>query len=131
MISTLDKNSVEDNNYAMDIFSIVNTFGLVLDLLGVIVMVLGVFVCTILFVSKWAHDGSIQPSYKAYRRNMGRVILIGLEILVAGDIIRSVAGQPTFTSVGILAIIVLVRSFLSITFEMEVDGKWPWDKTNR
>jgi uncharacterized membrane protein len=57
---------------------------------------------------------------------VGRAILLGLEFLVGGDIIRTVAVSPTFTSVGVLALIVLVRTFLSFSLEVELDGRWPW-----
>jgi uncharacterized membrane protein len=57
-------------------------------------------------------------------------VLLGLELLVAGDIIRSVAISPSFESVGVLAVIVVVRSFLSTTLEMEISGRWPWQRTN-
>jgi uncharacterized membrane protein len=64
--------------------------------------------------------------YRLYRQSLGRAILLGLEFLVAGDIIRTVAVSPTFTSVGVLAVIVLVRTFLSFSLEVELEGRWPW-----
>lgn len=72
-------------------------------------------------------DPSID-SYRELRRTIGRSILLGLELLVAGDIIRTVAIAPTFTSVGVLAAIVAVRTFLSFTLEVEVTARWPWQK---
>ncbi len=65
---------------------------------------------------------------RAYRRNLGRSILLGLEFLVAADIIKTVAVTPTFTSVGVLAIIVLIRTFLSWSLQLEIEGRWPWQK---
>lgn len=64
--------------------------------------------------------------YSDYRRQLSRAILLGLEFLVAADIIRTVAIKPTFTSVGILGAIVIIRTFLSFTLEVEVSGRWPW-----
>jgi uncharacterized membrane protein len=64
--------------------------------------------------------------YERVRRQVGRSILLGLEVLVAGDIIRTVATDPSFTSVGVLALIVGIRTFLSFTLELEVTGRWPW-----
>jgi uncharacterized membrane protein len=55
-------------------------------------------------------------------------VLLGLELLVAGDIIRTVAIEPTFESVGVLAAIVAVRTFLSFALEVELTGRWPWDR---
>lgn len=54
------------------------------------------------------------------------MILLGLEVLVAGDIIRTVAGKPTFTTVGVLAVIVAIRTFLSLELELEIEGRFPW-----
>ena len=67
-------------------------------------------------------------SYRCYRQGVGRAILLGLEFLVAGDIIRTVAVDPTFTSVGVLAAIVVIRTFLSFSLEVELDGRWPWQR---
>lgn len=72
------------------------------------------------------HDGTADERYRSVRRRLGRSILLGLEFLVAGDIVRSVVVSPSFRSVGILAIIVVIRSFLSTTLEMEISGTLPW-----
>ena len=65
-------------------------------------------------------------AYRVYRQQVGKAILLGLEFLVAGDIIRTVAVAPTFAGVGVLAILVVVRTFLSFTLDVELTGKWPW-----
>ena len=62
----------------------------------------------------------------AFRRMLGRSILAGLELLVAADIIRTVAIEPTLENVAVLGLIVLIRTFLSMSLEVEIDGKWPW-----
>jgi uncharacterized membrane protein len=72
--------------------------------------------------------GGQAHSYEELRRSLGRSILLGLEILVAADIIRTIAITPTFTSVGVLGLIVVVRTFLSFSLEAELDGQWPWRK---
>lgn len=59
---------------------------------------------------------------------LGRAILLGLEFLVAGDIIRTVAISPTISSVGVLAVIVLIRTVLSATLTVEIEGRWPWQR---
>ncbi len=69
---------------------------------------------------------SSDDRYRSLRRRIGRGILLGLELLVAGDIIRTVAVEPTFASVGVLGLIVLVRTFLSFALEVELTGRWPW-----
>ena len=67
----------------------------------------------------------------AFRKTLGRSILTGLELLVAADIIRTVAVEPTMESVLVLGLIVLIRTFLSFSLEVEIDGKWPWQQARR
>jgi uncharacterized membrane protein len=69
-----------------------------------------------------------QGRYKALREDVGRAILLGLELLVAADIIRTVSEDPTLEGVVVLALIVLVRTFLSFTLQLELDGRWPWQR---
>jgi uncharacterized membrane protein len=69
--------------------------------------------------------------YRALRQRLGRAILLGLELLVAADIIRTVAVTPTFTSAGVLGIIVVIRTFLSFSLEVELEGRWPWQPKSR
>jgi len=66
--------------------------------------------------------------YRRFRQGLGQAILLGLELLVAGDIVRTVAANPTLNSVAVLAGIVLIRTFLSWTLEVEISGRWPWQK---
>ena len=70
----------------------------------------------------------VQPVlvFESYREHLSRGILLGLELLVAADIIRTLVVEPSFRSVGVLGLIVLVRTFLSFTLEVEVTGRWPW-----
>lgn len=67
-------------------------------------------------------------SYRAFRQDLGRAILLGLELLVGADIIRTVSEIPTLEKVLVLAIIVLIRTFLSFTLEVELEGRWPWQR---
>ncbi|MEQ7124188.1 DUF1622 domain-containing protein [Actinopolymorpha sp. B11F2] len=100
--------------------------GIGVDCVGVAAIVVGTLVSTVLAAIQLArHEAG---AYRVYRRRIGRSILLGLEFLVAGDIIRTVAVQPTFTSVGVLALIVAIRTFLSFSLELEVTGRWPWRK---
>jgi uncharacterized membrane protein len=72
-------------------------------------------------------DGS-EGLFGQIRQRLGRGILLGLEFLVAADIVHTVAVELSFTTVGVLAIIVLIRTFLSFTLEVELTGRWPWQK---
>jgi uncharacterized membrane protein len=65
-------------------------------------------------------------AYRAYRRQLGRSIILGLEFLIAGDIIRTVVVADTMENVAVLGLIILIRTFLSVTLHLEVEGRWPW-----
>ena len=67
----------------------------------------------------------------AFRRTLGRSILTGLELLVAADIIRTVSIEPTMENVLVLGLIVLIRTFLSMSLEVEINGRWPWQGSGR
>jgi uncharacterized membrane protein len=73
-------------------------------------------------------QGEASELVSMFRRMLGRSILTGLELLVAADIIRTVAIEPTMENVLVLGVIVLIRTFLSFSLEVEIDGKWPWQK---
>jgi uncharacterized membrane protein len=100
----------------------------VVELVGVLLILSGAAAATARFLAKWASTG-LDPAYKEYRQHLGRAILLGLEFLVAGDIINTVAVDPTFRSVGMLAGIVVIRTFLSFSLEVEIEGRWPWART--
>ncbi|MFD4429240.1 DUF1622 domain-containing protein [Nocardia sp. NPDC058497] len=112
----------------MEFTEIIETAGKVLDAAGVAAIVLGGLIGTIRFAREVAGRGDFDRAYRSYRRGLGRAILLGLEFLVAADIIRSVALSPSFTSVGVLALIVLVRTFLSYSLQLELTGRWPWQR---
>ncbi len=102
--------------------------GDILDTFGVLVIVIGVFLSTALIVVTAFRHRRLHHTFKVYRQNLSRSILIGLEFLVAGDIIRTVAGDLTLEGVAILAIIVAIRLVLGMSLEAEIDGRWPWEK---
>jgi len=102
--------------------------GQAIDLLGVAVIVVGTVLIMVRFVVDRFKHRSGPESYRQARLQLGKAILLGLELLVAGDIIRTVATSPTFVSVGVLAAIVAVRTFLSFTMMVELDGRWPWQR---
>lgn len=103
--------------------------GEAIDVAGVVAIVVGTVVATLLAGRDLLGRGSGErDTYESYRQRLGRSILLGLELLVAADIIKTVAITPTFESVGVLALIVLVRTFLSWSLELEISGRWPWQK---
>ncbi len=95
-----------------------------IDAVGVLVVVIGTIYATGRFVFR-RHETDSNP-YRVYRQNMGRAILLGLEFLVAGDIIRTVVVAPTVQNVLVLGMIVLIRTFLSLSLQVELEGRWPW-----
>ncbi len=103
---------------------IVEIVGKGVDAAGVAVVVIGLSWATSAFAIRGVRGGL--PAYRDYRQRIGRAILLGLELLVAGDIIRTVAVSPSFGSVGVLAVIVAIRTFLSFSLELELTGRWPW-----
>jgi uncharacterized membrane protein len=103
--------------------------GKVVDAAGVVVLVVGIAAVTVVALLR-RQAGDPLATYRRYRQSIGRVILLGLEILVAADIIRSVAVAPTFTSVGVLAVIVVIRTLLSFSLEVELEGRWPWQRAD-
>ncbi len=101
----------------------IDTIGKGVDVVGVATIVVGVVAATVLSLRDQMDAAS---RYRVFRRRMGRAILLGLELLVAADIIRTVAVTPTLESAGVLAIIVAIRTILSFSLEVELDGRWPW-----
>jgi hypothetical protein len=74
----------------------------------------------------WRLAGAADP-FRVLRANLGRVILLGLEVLIIADIIRTIVVDQSLESVGVLGLIVLIRIVLSFSLEVEIDGAWPWN----
>src|SRR5262252_6250091 len=100
-----------------------------IELVGVLLILGGAAAATARFLTRWVSTG-LDTAYREYRQQLGRAILLGLEFLVAGDIINTVAVDPTFRSVGVLAGIVAIRTFLSFSLEVEIEGRWPWARSD-
>ena len=91
-------------------------------------MLLGAIVSSLYFLWQLLNSGVLAETYHDYRANLGRGILLGLEFLVAADIIGTVAVEPTFENLGVLGLIVVIRTFLSFALEAEINGRWPWQE---
>ena len=89
---------------------------------GVLIIVVGIIWSTYLFVVRRTHLWD----YDRYKIHIGKSLLLGLEVLVAADIVKTIAIELTFTSLGLLAGLVVVRTFLSWTLVLEIEGRWPW-----
>jgi uncharacterized membrane protein len=100
----------------------VRTVGIGIDIFGVLIIVVGIAWSTYRFLQRRMEESH----YDAYKIRIGRSLLLGLEVLVAADIVKTIAIEPTFMSLGVLAGLVLVRTFLSWTLVLEIEGRWPW-----
>lgn len=101
--------------------------GYVLEAVGVITIIVGCLVATSWFLRNLRTMARL-VAYEDLRRDLGRSIVLGLEFLIAGDIIRTVTVSPTFESVAVLAAIVLIRTFLTMMLTLEIEGRWPWQR---
>lgn len=98
-----------------------------IELLGVLVIVCGVAASTVWSFGEMRR-GRFTDAFRSYRANLGRGILLGLEFLIAADIIGMVAIVPSFDRLGILAVIIVIRTFLSFSLQIEIEGRLPWQR---
>ena len=112
----------------MDYNHTIQVIGEVIDGAGVAVIAVGAAIAAGAAAVRLAHHET--GTYRRFRQELGQVILLGLEWLVAADIVRTVAAEPTLISVAVLAIIVVIRTFLSFSLEVELTGRWPWQQKN-
>lgn len=102
-----------------------------IEIAGVAVIVVGGLIATAVMVRDGFGPARWSKALQRYRANLGMAILLGLELLIAADIIDTIALPLTFESVGLLAGIVLIRTFLSWSLEVEIEGRWPWQGGGR
>jgi uncharacterized membrane protein len=105
----------------------INLVGNGIEIFGVLVIVLGICWSTFLFIQR----RKAEQNYDTYKIRIGRSLLLGLEVLVAADIVKTIALDLTFASLGLLAGLVLIRTFLSWTLVLEIEGRWPWQREKR
>src|SRR5215470_4696412 len=101
--------------------------GTAVDGIGVFIVAAGAVVATARLLVRRARNAG--NYYSSYRQDIGLAILLGLEFLIAGDIIRTVVVAPTIQNVVVLGLIVLIRTFLSLSLQLEIEGKLPWRRT--
>ena len=99
-----------------------------IELLGISIISLGAIGSLVLFAKRSFVTANRKGAVVQFRSDFGRAILLGLEFLIAADIINTVAVRPTLWSVAVLAGIVAIRTFLSFSLEVEIEGRWPWQK---
>jgi len=102
----------------------IHLVGIGIEIFGVFIIVAGIVWSTYLYVRRRKET----LHYDQYKIRIGRSLLLGLEVLVAADIVKTIAIELTFTSLGLLAGLVVVRTFLSWTLVLEIEGRWPWSR---
>lgn len=103
----------------------------IVELTGIAIIAIGAFATLLIFLYRLATSADRDQAVADFRSSLGRTILLGLEFLVAADIINTVAVEPTLISVAVLAGIVVIRTFLSFSLETEIEGRWPWKRGGR
>jgi uncharacterized membrane protein len=121
---------VEDSNefespFSFDLLADVVATGI--EMMGIGTIIVGIVIASLRFGWELFHECIFPESYQRYRERLGQAILLGLEFLVAADIIGTVAVDPTFRNIGVLGAIVTIRTFLSFALEVEIHGRWPWE----
>ena len=102
-----------------------------IELIAVIIIVFAVLYGTLHFVFQTLRNQLVaRERYRQYKHRLGRALLLSLEILVAADVIRTVALEPTLANVSVLGLLVLIRTFLSWSLVVEIEGHWPWRPRN-
>jgi len=105
----------------------IETMANVIEITGILTITIGAAIALVRYAFKLQAE---TRSYKILRQELGKAILLGLEFLVAGDIIGTVVIDPTIQQVLSLGLIVLIRTFLSLSLQVELEGRFPWQKTN-
>lgn len=114
----------------MQFAEIISFTGYAIEAIGVLVIIVGSCISSIAFLRTFRQLAE-GVAYKTFRRQLGRSIILGLEFLIAGDIIRTVVVSATLESVAVLGLIILIRAFLTMTLHLEVEGRWPWQEEER
>lgn len=99
---------------------------LAIEILAVAIIIVAILYAMVRFLSQTALRCRTEGSYEQLRHGLGRSLLLGLEVLVAADVVRTVALEATLESVAVLGLLVLIRTFLSWALVVEVEGRWPW-----
>jgi uncharacterized membrane protein len=108
--------------------NLINDIVKVVEAVGAAIMVVGGFWALAIYLLSIVQSGQRQESaYRQLRKRLGQSILLGLEVLIVGDIVRTIIVETTLKSVAVLGLIVLIRIVLSFALEVEIDGVWPWN----
>jgi uncharacterized membrane protein len=117
-----------ESHFIERVLDVIEYVAVGIEVLAVTVIVVGITSATVVYLRRRRLEGNSAAVYRAYRERLGQGLLLGLEILVAADVVRTVALAPTLTNVAVLGILVLIRTFLSWSLVTEIDGRWPWHR---
>lgn len=101
-----------------------------IEAIAIGIIVVGAITTTVIFLVRIIKEGALDDCYRRFRSDFGKAILLGLEFLIASDIVGTVAVGPTYADLGILALLVVIRTFLSFSLELEITGRWPWQSAD-
>jgi uncharacterized membrane protein len=111
------------------VHSFIEFAALAIELMAIAIILIALVHGTVQFLLRLREQ--LGNAYELYKSQIGKGLLLGLEFLVAADVIRTVALEPTLNSVIVLGILVLVRTFLSWSIVVEIEGRWPWRGSDR
>jgi uncharacterized membrane protein len=107
--------------------TVIEWSALIIEILGASIIIAGVLrVAITRGTVRYLFQLDRPGAYERYKHQMGRSLLLGLEFLVAGDVVRTVALEPTLNNVEVLGLLVLIRTFLGWSLAVEIEGRWPW-----
>jgi uncharacterized membrane protein len=122
---------IADNDFGHRMMVWIEGAATAIEILAVVIIIVTVFYS----VGRYLFEAVLRPKgedmYRELKARLGRTLLLGLEILVAADIVRTVALEATLESVVVLALLVLIRTFLSWALEVEIEGRWPWQRKQK
>lgn len=107
---------------------LIEVAALLIEVLAVAIIIIATAAATVVYMRRLINRKAGLSGYEQYKVRLGRALLLGLEILVAADIVRTVALEPSLTNVGILALLVIIRTFLSWSLVVEIEHRWPWQR---
>lgn len=116
----------EAGGWLTSIEAVIENAALMIEILAVFIIIAGTVVATVAYAGMLVKGERGLSGYERYKVRMGRALLLGLEILVAADIVRTVALDPSLTNVAVLGVLVLIRTFLSWSLVVEIEHRWPW-----
>ncbi|MDO8860573.1 DUF1622 domain-containing protein [Haliea sp. E1-2-M8] len=111
----------------MEFTEVISLLALGTEAVGVLVMLVGAGYSSVVFMR---HFNKVPEgvAYQIFRRQLGRSIILGLEFLIAGDIMQTIVVAATWENVAVLGLIILIRTFLSMILHLEIEGRWPWQQ---